>query len=129
MLTRHLVYFKLPCYTNPQMFRWFEENPQTYNHVYTLEANIIMLHRSFVTSLIMKAWVTCALDKSCIAPIYSRLWPCDPCGCHRYDQDALTIISTIFYGYSGNYPVFTFSEQEQSNFFEIKREETINYFV
>lgn len=28
-----------------------------------------MFHRTFLTNLIMKAWVTCALDESCMAPI------------------------------------------------------------
>lgn len=92
-----LTYFNLTCYTNPRMFHWFKETEADYESFPTLEANIIMLHKSFVTSLIMKAWVTCAMDKNCIAPEGSRLGNC--CGCHRFDQDAITIVTTFFYGY------------------------------
>ena len=63
-----LNYFNLTCYTNPKMFEWFGESISDYTNMPTLEANIIMLRSSFVTSLIMKAWITCALDETCISP-------------------------------------------------------------
>ena len=92
-----LDYFNLTCYTNPRMFHWFKETEVDYEIIPTLEANIIMFHRSFLTSLVMKTWVTCALDEACIAPEGSRLANC--CGCHRYDQCAITVATTFFYGY------------------------------
>ena len=63
---------KLNCYTNPKMFDWFNETADSYEDFFTIEANILMFHRSFLTSLIMKAWVTCALDVDCIAPVGSK---------------------------------------------------------
>jgi hypothetical protein len=60
--------FNLTCYTDKKMFNWFQETPEDFFHVPSLEANIIFFKRSVVTSLVMKAWVTCALDKECIAP-------------------------------------------------------------
>ncbi len=62
------IYLRLVQYTNPQMFEWFEETADMYKQFWTIEANIIFFKRSVVTSLVMKAWVTCALDKECIAP-------------------------------------------------------------
>ena len=59
---------KLTCYTNPKMFTWFKEEVKAFENFFTIEANILLFHRNFLTSLIMKAWITCALDKECIAP-------------------------------------------------------------
>lgn len=102
--------FNLVCYTHPDMFSWFDLNIVDYEDVYTIDANLIMFQKSFLTTLIMKAWVTCALDMNCIAPIGSRLKPC--CGCHRYDQDALTIITGYFYihKYLPRQPLYTRTE-------------------
>ena len=60
--------FNLTCHTDKKLFNWYQETPEDFSHVPTLEAKIIFFKRSVVTSLVMKAWVTCALDKECIAP-------------------------------------------------------------
>jgi hypothetical protein len=68
------------------------------------------------------------IDKNCIAPPGSVLNPC--CGCHRYDQSAITIIMSYFYGHpvDKNYlPAYSFTKSE-SFFFEVKRYEGMNYF-
>jgi hypothetical protein len=83
MLTQ-FIGLKLACYTNPKMFEWFGEETKSFENFFTIEANILLFHQSFLTSLIMKAWVSCALDKSCIAPTGSSISGC--CGCHRFDQ-------------------------------------------
>ena len=128
LLTQY-IYLDLLCYTNPKMFDWFEEDKENFRQFYTIEANILMFHRSLLTSLIMKAWVTCALEESCIAPAGSSTGGC--CGCHRYDQDALTIIGSYFFGHpkdSKKYlPAYSFKTQE-SYFFDIRRYEGMNYF-
>ncbi|CAF0887758.1 unnamed protein product [Brachionus calyciflorus] len=128
MLTQYIE-LKLNCYTNPKMFEWFEDTPSTYDDFFTIEANILLFHRNFLTSLIMKAWVTCALEESCISPIGSRIDSC--CGCHRYDQDALTIINSYFYGHPKDsrmhLPPYSFT-REESFFFKIRRYEGMDYF-
>ncbi len=63
-----LTYLNLTCYTDPGMFKWFKETPEDYSNVPSLEANIIFFKKSVLTALVMKAWVTCALDKTCIEP-------------------------------------------------------------
>ena len=86
------------------MFDWFEESHQIYRAYRTVEANFMILNNNFLTSLIMKTWVTCALERDCISPFGSNLY-CNPnClqlphnGCHRYDQDALSIAIGYFIG-------------------------------
>ncbi len=68
-----LALHSVTCYTDPKMFQWFKETTDDYSFIPSLEANIIIFKRSVVTSLIMKAWVTCALDKDCIAPLGKHL--------------------------------------------------------
>ena len=130
-LLTQFIGLKLLCYTNPRMFDWFGEKNATvdYADFFTIEANILLFHKNFLGSLLMKAWVTCALDKDCIAPIGSSTGGC--CGCHRYDQDGLTIISSFFFGHpkenSKFLPAYSFTTHE-SYFFEIRRYEGMNYF-
>lgn len=126
----HFFPLKLNCYTNPLMYEWFGETNETYNKFYTIETNVLLFKRNFLSALLMKAWVTCALDEDCIAPPGSKLWPC--CGCHRYDQNALTVVSSFFYGYpkevDTKFPAFAFTLPE-TFFFYIKRLEAISYFT
>ena len=128
MLTQ-FIGLSLVFYTNPKMFEWFGETTNTYANFNTIEANILIFTRKTLTSLIMKAWVTCALDKSCIAPVNSTTEDC--CGCHRFDQDGLTIINSFFFGHprdSQSYlPAYSLTSFE-SFFFEILRYQGSKYF-
>lgn len=127
MLTQYIG-LKLTCYTHPMMFRWFDESPSSYENFFTIEANILMFHQSFLTSILMKAWITCALDPNCIAPEGASTGGC--CGCHRYDQDALTIVNSYFFGHTKDknfLPAYSFTTHE-SYFFEIRRYQGMKYF-
>ena len=128
LLTQYIE-LKLLCYTNPKMFEWFEEKTKHYEEFNTIEANIIIFHKTFLTSLITKAWATCALDQDCIAPVGSSIGGC--CGCHRYDQDGLTIIAGFFIGHPKEpkkyLPAHSFTHAE-SYFFQIRRYEGMKYF-
>ena len=138
ILARYIgIYLK--CFTDERMFEWFNESPDHYANVLTLEANFIMLKRSFLTSLIMKAWVTCALDADCIAPrgahIYGsvRNWMhgCSEasCGCHRFDQDAISIISSFFFGFPNERryaPALALTPSENF-FFSVERRDVKKY--
>ena len=112
------------------MYKWFGDNTSTYEQFYTIESCILLFQRSFLTTLLMKGWVTCALDESCMAPPGSRLWPC--CGCHRYDQNALTVVSSFFYGYpkevNSTNPAVAFPKS-QFYFYAIRRREEKSYFT
>ena len=119
---------KLTCYTNPKMFEWYLDKNTSFEDFFTIEANFIIMQRNFVNSLLMKAWITCALDKNCIAPEGSSIGGC--CGCHRFDQDALTVSSTYFYGHPRDknfLPAYSLTTNE-SFFFAVRRYEGMKYF-
>ncbi len=60
-LLTQFIGLRFICYTNPAIFDWFNENQNSYKYLNTIEANILFFTNNFVTSLVMKAWVTCAL--------------------------------------------------------------------
>jgi hypothetical protein len=84
-------------YTDKRLYDWFGDNPTLQSMQYvikTLEANAFLFRKSFVTELIMKAWVTCALDTKCMVLEGAKLRPW--CGCYRYDQAVLSVISQLW---------------------------------
>ncbi len=94
------INLNLTCYTDKRMFEWFGSKSEEFNEIKTVEANFLVFRKSLVLDLIMKAWVTCALEESCIAPkgahIYggSKNWgltglDCSKCGCHRFENSYL----------------------------------------
>jgi hypothetical protein len=128
-LMTQYIGLKLICYTNPRQFEWFGEQARSYEELFSIEAGLLFFHETFLSSLILKAWLTCALDVNCIAPAGSRSSAC--CGCHRYDQDALTIVSSFFFAHPRTYehlPAYSFTKAE-SYFFEIRRYEGRAYFT
>ena len=116
------------------MLAWFG-NPHDFDKLGTVEANFILFRQSLITRLIMKAWLTCALDASCIAPLGSSIhgpWRLHKLGyesclktclCHRFDQAALGAILTFFYGHPedrvDHLPAFAIRSSEE--WFHIKR--------
>lgn len=139
ILTRYIELL-VPCFTDERMFSWFNEQSAYFEEIYTVEANLLIFNRNnFLTSLIMKSWVSCALERDCIAPtgahIYggpSNWWNgCGPtsCGCHRFDQAALAIVNTYFYGYPSNFkikPAFSLTKKEDF-FYNITRRTVPEY--
>lgn len=139
MLSRY-IQLHVKCFTDERMFHWFNESPDSFDNIYTLEANLLVFHRTFLTSLIMKAWVSCALDRDCIAPPGSHIYGgpknwingCSQtsCGCHRFDQDALSIVNTYFYGFPEDYnikPAFSLTLNE--NYFYHLTRRTIPQYI
>ena len=125
--------FYLVCFTHPKMFDWFGESYINYKPLNTIEANFIMLNDNFLTSLIIKTWVTCALDRDCIAPIGSSLncteRNCEQLSsCHRYDQDALTISIGYFIGHPIDRLPAHFLRHVHY-MFDVKRGQSMNYFT
>ncbi|CAF1525038.1 unnamed protein product [Didymodactylos carnosus] len=91
----------LPCQTSVSTFSWFNESYSTVSNVYMSDADFVMVTDNFLSRLIMKAWVTCALNSECIAP-QTRITKCDDSfvaqqNIHRHDQSALTLILTYFF--------------------------------
>lgn len=45
---------------------WFGETSERNTDLYMFESNHILMKRNFVNALIMKVWLSCALQKECI---------------------------------------------------------------
>lgn len=66
------------------------------------EANFLAVTDTFLSRLIMKSWLTCALDDKClIASTSQTLCSGHSAGVHRYDQSAMVIILSYFF-FQGN---------------------------
>ncbi|CAF1266904.1 unnamed protein product, partial [Rotaria sordida] len=98
---RELPGHYLPCFTLSGTFSWFNETFSTFDDVYIAEAGFLAVTDNFLSRLILKTWVTCALDSTCITPSYSRTQCKRVTGLtekHRYDQSAMvTLLSFYFF--------------------------------
>jgi hypothetical protein len=62
------------------------------------EANFLVVTDTFLTRLIMKAWLICALEPDCLmAGASPTICSRQSLGVHRYDQSAMVIILTYFF--------------------------------
>ncbi|CAF3315437.1 unnamed protein product [Rotaria socialis] len=98
---RELPGHYLPCFTLTRTFSWFNETFSTFNDIYIAEAGFLAVTDNFLSRLILKTWVTCALDSNCIAPSKSKSQCKRVSGTriiHRYDQSAMvTALSFYFF--------------------------------
>ncbi len=69
---RELPGHYLPCFTLGETFTWFHETYSSYDDIYIAEAGFLAVTDNFLSRLILKTWMTCALDSNCIAPRMSR---------------------------------------------------------
>ncbi|CAF4038939.1 unnamed protein product [Rotaria sordida] len=91
----------LPCFTLSKTFLWFNETFSTFEDIYIAEAGFVAVTDNFLSRLILKTWVTCALDSMCIAPYAYRTY-CKHANAstdiHRFDQSTLvTALSFYFF--------------------------------
>ena len=97
---RELPGHYLPCFTLSGTFRWFNEKSSAFDDVYIAEAGFLAVTDNFLSRLILKTWVTCALDLNCIAPINSRTQCKRTAGfssTHRYDQSAMAAVLSFYF--------------------------------
>ena len=98
---RELPGHYLPCFTLGGTFSWFNETQTAYDDIYIAEAGFVAVTDNFLSRLILKTWVTCALDSNCIAPQSSKTHCRRTAGSsntHRYDQSAMvTVLSFYFF--------------------------------
>ena len=126
----------LVCYSNKKIFKWFETLEDLYNRIKLVKTNFLVFHRNFLSTLVLKAWVTCALEKECIAPegssydggFITSVLGCKSCGCHRFDQNALTIISTYFYGHPKHWKFPPAFDLNRTDLFSVEKKFKIVYF-
>lgn len=95
---RELPGHLLPCYTRSGAFTWFNQSHESYEEIYMSEANFLAVTDTFLTRLIMKAWLTCTLDESCLTAANTpTLCQHKTSDMHRFDQSAMVIILTHFF--------------------------------
>ncbi|CAF4976362.1 unnamed protein product, partial [Rotaria magnacalcarata] len=58
---RELPNHYLSCFTRTGTFGWFNQSYSQFDEIYMSEANFLVVTDTFLTRLIMKAWLTCAL--------------------------------------------------------------------
>lgn len=81
-------------------FSWFNETPTIYDDVYIAEAGFVAVTDNFMSRLVMKTWVSCALDPECMSPSNSRTI-CKRMngmsGTHRFDQSAMVVVLSFYF--------------------------------
>jgi hypothetical protein len=97
---RELPGHYLPCFTLGETFTWFHETYSSYDDIYIAEAGFLAVTDNFLSRLILKTWMTCALDSNCIAPRMSRTQcrriASSP-NTHRYDQSAMVAVLSFYF--------------------------------
>ncbi|CAF3030096.1 unnamed protein product, partial [Rotaria sp. Silwood2] len=97
---RELPGHYLPCFTLSGTFSWFNETFSSYDDIYIAEAGFVAVTDNFLSRLILKTWVTCALNSNCIAPSKSKTQCKRIIGFtekHRYDQSAMVIVLSFYF--------------------------------
>lgn len=93
-------------------------------------ATTVMFHYDAITRAVVKAWVTCALNRDCIAPpgslkkIICHMDLEYDGRCHRFDQSALGIITRRLFHEQNVYPF----DISLNDIYEIKRGDMVPYF-
>lgn len=90
----------LSCFTLSGTFTWFNETTTAFDDIYIAEAGFVAVTDNFLSRLVLKTWVTCALDLECIAPTSSQTQCARNGGhssTHRYDQSAMVAVLSFFY--------------------------------
>ncbi|CAF1489733.1 unnamed protein product, partial [Rotaria sp. Silwood1] len=59
---RELPEHYLSCFTLEKTFLWFNETSSSFDNIYIAEAGFLAVTDNFLSRLILKTWVTCALD-------------------------------------------------------------------
>ena len=97
---RELPGHYLSCFTLSGTISWFNESSSAFDDVYIAEAGFVAVTDSFVSRLVLKTWVACALDPECISPSNSRT-QCKRTGgmsgTHRFDQSAMVVVLSFYF--------------------------------
>ncbi|UJR31539.1 hypothetical protein I4U23_019027 [Adineta vaga] len=98
---RELPGHYLSCFTLGGTFAWFNETSSVFDDVYIAEAGFVAVTDNFLSRLVLKTWVACALDPECISPSNSktrcRRMGDAASGTHRYDQSAMVAVLSFYF--------------------------------
>lgn len=136
---RELPGHYLPCFTLGGTFSWFNESLSSYDDIYIAEAGFVAVTDNFLSRLVLKTWVTCALDTNCIAPQNSKTQCRRTAGSsntHRYDQSAMVVVLSYYFFQSprmndrSNPAPYDMYSSIQAKIADVRRFEGIkNYFT
>ena len=90
----------MSCFTLTETFSWFNETYSVFDDIYIAEAGFVAVTDNFLSRLVLKTWVTCALDPKCIAPSNSRTQCKGFNGItdiHRFDQSAMVVVLSFYF--------------------------------
>ena len=120
---RELPGHYLPCFTLSGTFSWMNESYSVFDDVYIAEAGFVAVTDNFLSRLVLKTWVACALDSECISPSNSKT-QCRRMGglsgTHRFDQSAMVAVLSFYFFQSSRqlertdpapYDIFTSTQQ------------------
>ena len=71
-----------------------------FEDIYIAEAGFVAVTDNFLSRLVLKTWITCALNSDCITPKNSKTKCKRPAGsvtAHRYDQSAMVIALSFYF--------------------------------
>ncbi|ESP01308.1 hypothetical protein LOTGIDRAFT_157486 [Lottia gigantea] len=122
--------FTIPTNTFFGTFEYFMVPPCLFHDIPEIESGYMILRSNNIISLlIMRSWLTCALQERCIMPLGAEnRTACsqsnmDYHNCHREDQSALGIPVLLIYHQTNNIPLLPWSS------FVTKRGESSKYLL
>lgn len=116
--------------TSMKTFEYLREDPCKFRSFSETSATSFIMKFTKKVDILVKAWVTCALNKDCIAPdeadnkINCNLTDTSDGRCHRFDQSVLSILIRRLYHTSNNPP----KSDLLKSVIEIQRGQITHYF-
>lgn len=120
----------MTSHTDVRTFKYLNEDICKFRQLGEVWATTVMFYYNQISRAIVQAWVSCALNRDCIAPPGTEnMLTCHPGvredgHCHRFDQSVLSILIRRLFHERNLYPV----DERLRKMFFISRREFVDYF-